>query len=538
MANGRNRIFGQDPGGDPVRTAAAINQQAGGNRLNLRTPEESAIDARFGGMENMNVQTQGGGVGIASPAPAPAPAPAASAPPTVGGGPISAPPPGPPQPPPGAEDTLGLIRQAAAQFEQLGGSAPATEGQPVVGPEAFAIRPKGALQRIEQIPDADSSWIEQLAWVLRNGVAGLKGKELPIDEIRQQEMDALDALGKEQAMAVTSAAETMKLLPVIAEALSKAPQGEKEAIAWDWANRLSPIFPGLDPESLVPTFLVAGEQNIDRIKSLFHTVTVAGSPQMMEAAASAVLLGDWETVENYAVEARKLLGSEAELIPMRNILTKEIASVSVGQSQVMAATGEWVQTDSFSPDPPKTVEEQAELEYALARARQRGEEAGTSVKDSDDPTATQAENRGFLDRMIAASGDLDALEKELTVKFRFGEIFGGMAARSFRKENFAVARNAAEEFINVTLRRDSGAAINESEFIRNWEIFIPLPGEGQAMIDTKRKRRLDYMRGALVEAGVTEEYLQDGLRGPEIRLTGSGAADDLFTLPASAYDRF
>lgn len=80
-------------------------------------------------------------------------------------------------------------------------------------------------------------------------------------------------------------------------------------------------------------------------------------------------------------------------------------------------------------------------------------------------------------------------------------------------DKYAQAEQGASEFIAAVLRKDSGAAIPEVEFNREYKKYFPLPGEGAEQIAQKRAARERAVRA--LEAGMTPEMLDrvDGASG-------------------------
>jgi hypothetical protein len=56
-------------------------------------------------------------------------------------------------------------------------------------------------------------------------------------------------------------------------------------------------------------------------------------------------------------------------------------------------------------------------------------------------------------------------------------------------------------FITAALRKESGAAISQSEYDNADKTYFPQPGEGKDIIDQKRQAREDVIEGFRVSAG-------------------------------------
>lgn len=61
--------------------------------------------------------------------------------------------------------------------------------------------------------------------------------------------------------------------------------------------------------------------------------------------------------------------------------------------------------------------------------------------------------------------------------------------REAQREDFQVAQQAGEEFLQAILRKDTGAAITEQEQFLYGRTFLPQPGDGPAVLEAKRASR-------------------------------------------------
>lgn len=64
-------------------------------------------------------------------------------------------------------------------------------------------------------------------------------------------------------------------------------------------------------------------------------------------------------------------------------------------------------------------------------------------------------------------------------------------------------QNVAKAFIAPILRKESGAAISESEWKSAKQLYIPIPGDSQTVLDQKARNRADAIEGLRVQAGPT-----------------------------------
>lgn len=113
---------------------------------------------------------------------------------------------------------------------------------------------------------------------------------------------------------------------------------------------------------------------------------------------------------------------------------------------------------------------------------------------------------GFADRMMAAerilndprfanagaSGHLDQLAVEWLPSVIGNSVIG---------DDFAMFDQARRDWINAQLRRESGAAIADSEFENATQQYFPYPGDEPEELERKRQNRILSMMGMQRSAG-------------------------------------
>jgi hypothetical protein len=82
-----------------------------------------------------------------------------------------------------------------------------------------------------------------------------------------------------------------------------------------------------------------------------------------------------------------------------------------------------------------------------------------------------------------------------------------MVSDSFQKYD-----QAKRDFVNATLRRESGAVISEAEFSNAEKQYFPRPGDSKAVIEQKRRNRAEAIKG--IAAGAGQSYRPQNVFGP------------------------
>jgi hypothetical protein len=131
-------------------------------------------------------------------------------------------------------------------------------------------------------------------------------------------------------------------------------------------------------------------------------------------------------------------------------------------------------------------------------------------------TVEQGKASNFYRRTLSSNINLDRLGLDpdsLIGRTSYDYAPGLTSLASTDKRN--AYRSAVENFIAATLRLESGAAIGDAEFERQYRIFFPLEGAGPEEIEQKRKAREIAISGFKAEAG-------PGARQAELDLAAQG----------------
>jgi hypothetical protein len=125
----------------------------------------------------------------------------------------------------------------------------------------------------------------------------------------------------------------------------------------------------------------------------------------------------------------------------------------------------------------------------------------------------QAKAAGFADRARAAENVLSQLDSEglnTGAKLKDGLPFG--VGNFFQSDEFQQYDQARRDFVNATLRRESGAVISPNEFANAEQQYFPQPGDGPGVIEQKRRNRQLVIEGMVRGAG--ESYQPPAAQPP------------------------
>jgi hypothetical protein len=148
----------------------------------------------------------------------------------------------------------------------------------------------------------------------------------------------------------------------------------------------------------------------------------------------------------------------------------------------------------------------------------------TEGQSKDNVYVTRA--RGALEKLEPVADALTSRSERLLEGVPLG------IGREGQTEEFQVAKQAGDEFLQAVLRKDTGAAITAQEQVLYGETYLPQPGDGPAVLEAKREARQRAI--SAIEAGmsadqlvVTDQALVDSARAVESRSTGAGGGTRL-----------
>jgi len=116
-------------------------------------------------------------------------------------------------------------------------------------------------------------------------------------------------------------------------------------------------------------------------------------------------------------------------------------------------------------------------------------------------TEPQSQAAGFADRMVNALPIIT--DTSPAAMSRWQQLLGKvpLAGNSFVSSEFQQHIQAERDFINAVLRKESGAAISESEFVNARQQYIPQPGDQPAVLAQKAKNRETVLANLTRDAG-------------------------------------
>lgn len=155
----------------------------------------------------------------------------------------------------------------------------------------------------------------------------------------------------------------------------------------------------------------------------------------------------------------------------------------------------------------------------VPRYTDTGEEVfpGIEPPEEEDPgdaqAATFAQRAGNANSVLSLEGD----------KFTgFWSRTAGFVPQGMKSEARQEFDQATNDFITAVLREESGAQINPSEFTDARNIYIPQPGDSEAVLQRKQASRAAAIAGLEVAAGSALEQVRNAPINAKVTLTVNG----------------
>ena len=148
---------------------------------------------------------------------------------------------------------------------------------------------------------------------------------------------------------------------------------------------------------------------------------------------------------------------------------------------------------------------------------QRNPQSGliTTVKDAPQPVELkewQAKNLDFRDRLQQANDIISKIGKDYspasvaTLRTVEDVPLVGWGVNAMVSDNDRGISQGQRQFINATLRRESGASISDSEFESAQKQYFPLPNDDDKTLAQKAKAREKVIQGLAI--GIPEQFIQ------------------------------
>lgn len=165
-----------------------------------------------------------------------------------------------------------------------------------------------------------------------------------------------------------------------------------------------------------------------------------------------------------------------------------------------------------------TAEQQARIdqdkEEAKQRERQHRESLGVQMRgqnmtndrmreanDNRPPTEAESKAYGYFKRMDDAAKAIATMDAAIAQKSTIGQAWQNHAPNFLQSEEGQVFNQAKKQFTEAYLRRDSGAAISNSEYTQVDREYFPQPGDGPQVLARKQQARRVAIEAIEKEAG-------------------------------------
>ena len=272
---------------------------------------------------------------------------------------------------------------------------------------------------------------------------------------------------------------------------------------------------------------IEGRQEQAQTNQTAEWLAANGRPDLAEALTSGMIDGETAFAAMQAKAAEPVYQggqwwdtSSGQPVALTEAAPEDPSLMNAGDGRIYnPATGEWIMApDSGQQELPSAVQalqwraQEAGLqpgtpEYAQfiidggrsdgfaidvdpatgSVSVRQGSGAGASAKPF---TEGQSKDNVFATRAEGALTALDPIAGTLTSRSeRAAEMVPFGLARGMQTDEFQVAQNAGDEFLQAILRKDTGAAITEQEQMLYGKTYLPQPGDSEAVMAQKQQAR-------------------------------------------------
>lgn len=162
----------------------------------------------------------------------------------------------------------------------------------------------------------------------------------------------------------------------------------------------------------------------------------------------------------------------------------------------------------------------------------KAQAAGMGVTPSKPPTAAQETTALYANRLEQSGKIMDALDSYVAtanpLKYSAQSQLPDVA-NALKSANFQSVEQAQRNFVNATLRRESGAVISPSEFDNARKQYFPLPGDKPETVAQKKANRDLLVQGFISGSGSAYNPIAETKR-IEVGTTGTTKSGIKYTI--------
>jgi hypothetical protein len=337
------------------------------------------------------------------------------------------------------------------------------------GQQSNQIQQQNALANLYQTQGAgiaagDQGALNALAGLDPMAALGVQSNRLGMDSQRLQ-MDATrQSMGLQAEAAKRAAAEYARGI--------SAEQRQAEAMQLENGLRGAAFFHAQGDRAGYEAFLA--QQGIDPAQFAFDQFP----------AHAATMGGVLEVLKGFTPEAPEMLSPQDRY----KVVGGSLFDLSAEGGPAQVGQGAMQEETVFGPDGKPLIV--------------RGG-PGTSVKF----TEGQSKDNVYATRAEGALSTLEPIASELTSATQRAAGYDptGVIRGAVQSEQFQVAKQAGDEFLQAILRKDTGAAITEQEQALYGQTYLPQPGDGPSVLEAKRTARIRAVEA--IKAGMNIDQI-------------------------------
>lgn len=267
----------------------------------------------------------------------------------------------------------------------------------------------------------------------------------------------------------------------------------------DWQMKLDTHMRGLNAEQLA-TESAEMEKVLSGAAWFYQTGNKQGYDQLLQQNGLDPAQYSFEQFPAYAARYAPVLDAYKAFKPAEASFrpaTAEEAAAYGAQGGQFGADGRFY---PINPPSGMSIETGPDGATRIVQGPGAGNRAATFTEGQSKDVVYSTRARGALGRLDPVADALTSAGQRAAGRDPTGVVRGAVQSNDFQ-----LAQQAADEFLQAVLRKDTGAAITSQEMDEYGRTYLPQPGDGTAVLQQKQEAR--HRALAAMEAGMGPEQI-------------------------------
>jgi hypothetical protein len=197
-----------------------------------------------------------------------------------------------------------------------------------------------------------------------------------------------------------------------------------------------------------------------------------------------------------------IVNASAQGAPAASVAAAKNAKTPLEAAQILGKySGDYLKYELLKSQIQTEKAQQAN--YAANIAKTKIETSLLTTPGGGKPaTQEQLQAAGFAERLQTSGSIIDGLSKKVTAMNYASYITQSKVPSKYQSDDFRQYQQAVTNFITAKLRKESGAAIAQSEFEDAYKVYIPQPGDDATTLKNKTAARTGVTQNMIDTSGV------------------------------------